>query len=283
MVDMDIKTDKTSDFIIKMFTSHFSDASTTFLAGVFEKIQDLFEGRYPGYQKSDTAYHDFAHTCRAAVTVSRILDGHIKSGKIPVLGRRDFELSIAATLLHDSGFIKKSRDDAGTGGKYTLTHVKRSEEFAATFLPEFDVSAEEIHLIQLMIDCTGVAVNVEYLPFNNDRDRFFGWVLGTGDILGQMAAPDYPESLYGLYQEFAEAAAYSNANGSWIEDYSSAEDLMKKTRNFYEGYVQWMLQTQWGGVHEALSHHFGNGKNPYLESIEVNIEDIEQRVQTAKN
>ncbi len=45
MVDMDIKTDKTSDFIIKTFTSHFSDASTTFLAGVFEKIQDLFEGR----------------------------------------------------------------------------------------------------------------------------------------------------------------------------------------------------------------------------------------------
>ena len=107
--------------------------------------------------------------------------------------------------------------------------------------------------------------------------------LDSGDILGQMAAPDYPESLYGLYQEFAEAAAYSNANGSWIEDYSSAEDLMKKTRNFYEGYVQWMLQTQWGGVHESLSHHFGNGKNPYLERIEVNIEDIEQRVRTAEN
>jgi len=51
MVDMDIKTDKTSDFIIKTFTSHFSDASTTFLAGVFAKIQDLFEGRYPGYQE----------------------------------------------------------------------------------------------------------------------------------------------------------------------------------------------------------------------------------------
>ncbi len=48
MVDMDIKTDKTSDFIIETFTSHFSDASTTFLSGLIEKIQDLFEGRYPG-------------------------------------------------------------------------------------------------------------------------------------------------------------------------------------------------------------------------------------------
>ncbi len=247
MVDMDIKTDKTSEFIIKVFASHFLKASTTFLEQSFERIQDLFEGRYPGYLKSDTAYHDFTHTCRASVAVSRILDGHIKSGKAPVLGSRDFELVIAATLLHDSGFIKQSNDAEGTGAKYTLTHVKRSGEFAATFLSEFGVTADETRLVQLIIDFTGVAVNVDYLPFKNDQERFLGWVLGTGDILGQMAAPDYPESLHGLYEEFAEAAAYSNANGSWIEDYSSTEDLMKKTRNFYEGYVQWMLQTQWGG------------------------------------
>jgi len=282
MVDMDIKTDETSDFIIKTFASHFSDASTTFLEQAFERIQDLFEGRYPGYLKSDTAYHDFTHTCRASVAVTRILDGHIKSGKAPVLGWRDFELVTAATLLHDSGFIKQSNDTEGTGAKYTLTHVKRSGEFAATFLPEFEVTADEIRLIQLIIDCTGVAVNVDYLPFNNDQERFLGWVLGTGDILGQMAAPDYPKSLHGLYQEFAEAAAYTDAKGSWIEDYSSAEDLMKKTRNFYEGYVQWMLQTQWGGIHEALLNHFGNGTNHYIECIEANIEDIERRVHTAK-
>ena len=282
MVDMDIKTNKTSNFIVKTFASHFPDASTTFLEKVFEKIQDLFEGRYPGYQQSDTAYHDFTHTCRATVAVTRILDGHIKSGKAPSLGWRDFELIIAATLLHDSGFIKQSDDSTGTGGKYTLTHVKRSEEFAATFLPEFGVTADEIRLIQLVIDCTGVAVNVEYLPFENEQERFLGWVLGTGDILGQMAAPDYPESLHGLYQEFAEAAAYSDAKGSWIEDYSSTEDLMRKTRNFYEGYVQWMLQTQWGGVHEALLHHFSDGKNHYIECVEANIEDIEQKVQTSK-
>ncbi len=282
MVDMDIKTDETSDFIVKTFASHFPDASTTFLEKVFEKIQDLFEGRYPGYQQSDTAYHDFTHTCRAAVAVTRILDGHIKGGKTPILEWRDFEMVIAATLLHDSGFIKKSDDATGTGGKYTLTHVKRSEEFAATFLPEFGVTADEIRLLQLVIDCTGVAVNVEYLPFSDDHERFLGWVLGTGDILGQMAAPDYPESLHGLFQEFSEAAAYSNANGSWIEDYSSAEDLMKKTRSFYEGYVQWMLQTQWGGVHEALLLHFGKGKNRYIECVEANIENIEQKVHSAK-
>ena len=282
MFDMDTRTEETLDLILETFASHFSDASTTFLEQAFERIQDLFEGRYPGYLKSDTAYHDFTHTCRASVAVTRILDGHIKGEKEPVLGSREFELAIAATLLHDSGFIKQSNDPEGTGAKYTLTHVKRSGEFAATFLPEFEVPSDDIRLIQLIIDCTGVAVNVDYLPFNNDQERFLGWVLGTGDILGQMAAPDYPESLHGLYQEFAEAAAYSNAKGSWIEDYSSAEDLMKKTRNFYEGYVQWMLQTQWGGIHDALLQHFGNGTNHYIKCIEANIEAIEKRVHTAK-
>ena len=40
--------------------------------------------------------------------------------------------------------------------------------------------------------------------------------------------------------------------------------------------------TQWGGVHEALLHHFEDGKSHYIERIEANIEDIEQRVATAK-
>ena len=135
MVNMDIKTDKTSDFIIKTFASHFSDASTTFLARVFEKIQDLFEGRYPDYQQSDTAYHDFAHTCRAAVTVSRILDGHIKSGKTPDLGRRDFELVIAATLLHDSGFIKQKHDATEQGANIPSLMSNEVRSLQQSFSP----------------------------------------------------------------------------------------------------------------------------------------------------
>ncbi len=279
MFDIDIDRKKTLDFVIKTFTSCFPGKSTTFLVKVFERVQDLFEGRYPGYQHSDTAYHDLTHTGKATVAVVRILDGHIKSGKSPALSWRDFELTLAATLLHDSGFIKQIGDDEGTGGKYTLSHVKRSGKFAAKFLPEFDVTADEIRLIQLAIDCTGVEVNLNKLPFENDRERFLGWVLGTGDMLGQMAAPDYPESLYALYEEFAEAAAYSDTIDSWINDYSSAEDLLSKTRGFYEGYVMRMLDTHWGGVHKALSHHFNSGKNLYLQSIEANLDHIERQVQ----
>jgi hypothetical protein len=279
MVNIDVDRRKTFEFVKETFSSCFPDESTTFLLKIFERVQDLFEGRYPGYQHSDTAYHDLTHTGKATVAVARILDGHIKSGHSPVLSCRDFELIVAATLLHDSGFIKQVGDDEGTGGKYTLSHVKRSGKFAAKFLPEFDVTADEIRLIQLAIDCTGVEVKVEDLPFENDKESFLGWVLGTGDMLGQMAAPDYPESLYALYEEFAEAAAYSEITDSWINDYSSAEDLLRQTRRFYEDYVKRMLETHWGGVHKALSHHFSSGENQYFHSIEANLAHIERQVQ----
>lgn len=232
MIDVHVESDETLDFVKNTFASHFLGKSTIFLEQAFERIQDLFEGRYPGYQRSDTAYHGFKHTCEATVAVVRILDGHIKSGKLPAVSSRDFELIIAAILLHDTGFIKQVGDSEGTGAKYTLTHVKRSQKVAASFLPEFGLTVDEFTLIQVLINCTGVKVEVDNLPFYNDQERFLGRVLGTGDILGQMAAPDYPERLSKLYKESREAAAYSNPNGSGIEVHHSAEDLMRQTHDF---------------------------------------------------
>ena len=270
----------TLSFTQEVLESHFPDHSNLFLKNVFQAIEDLFSGRYPGYQKSDTAYHDLAHTCEATVAVVRILDGHLKGGTPPALEARDFELAVATTLLHDSGFVKESDDLEGSGAKYTLTHVVRSGDFAEKCLPNLGVTADEIRLVKLAIDCTGVAVDVSALPFSNDRERFLGCVIGTGDILGQMAAPNYPERLPGLYSEFAEAANHSK--DSWIASYASARDLMEKTRVFYEGYVKSMLDGQWEQAHKALHHHFEDGKNHYLESIEANIDRIEAQLHIAE-
>ena len=161
MIDIHVENDKTLDFVKKTFISHFLGKSTIFLDKVFERVQDLFEGRYPGYQCSDTAYHGFTHTCEATVAVVRILNGHIRSGKPPAVSSLDFQLIIVATLLHDSGFIKQIGDNEGTGAKYILTHVERSQKFAANFLPGFGLTVDEIILIQLFIRCTGVKVDVD--------------------------------------------------------------------------------------------------------------------------
>jgi hypothetical protein len=195
------------------------------------------------------------------------VDGHIKSGKPPTLTARDFELAVAAILLHDCGYIKQIGDNEGTGAKYTLTHVNRSDEFAAKFLPPLGVSADEVRLVQLAINCTGLQVDTSKLEFQDARERFLGCALGTGDMLGQMAGDDYPERLPDLYREFVEAG---------IESYRSASDLMRQTRGFYDGRVQQLLNKEWGRVHEVLPQHFGNGRNLYLEAVDRNLKRIDQ-------
>ena len=274
-----VQTCEALNCIKQILSSHFSSESTAFVGRVFERVGELFEGKYPGYQASDTTYHDFTHTCEATVAVVRIVDGHLRSGKPPNLTHRDLELMVVASFLHDSGFIKEIGDDEGTGAKYTLTHVTRSGVFAAKFLEEFDVTPDEVRVVQLAIECTGIRVDVDSLPFNDDRERFIGCVVGTGDVLGQMAAPDYPEKLDRLYREFAEAATYPEASGTGIDTYTSVIDLMTRTRGFYRHYVQLMLETQWGGVYQALEHPFEGGENDYFQSIDANLDRIDQMLE----
>lgn len=270
-----VAADETPQYLRRLFSAHFPQRSTAALDAFLAQTAALFAGRYPGYQASDSAYHDFNHTLAATVATARLLDGHIKSQQAPTLSARDFELAIAGILLHDSGFIKEVGDTEGTGAKYTLTHVARSAAFAAEFLPPLGLSDDEIRIVQLAIQCTGLNVEVSKLRFRDDRERFIGCALGTGDILGQMADPDYPQRLPALYEEYQEATAFSGEQHGHIAGYKSADDLMRQTRRFYEEYACRMLATQWAGVQDALKHHFTDGKNHYIDAIETNLTRID--------
>jgi hypothetical protein len=266
----------TRDFVQGLISGHFPGHDFSFLAELFHHVDDLFAGHYPGYQRSDSAYHDLHHTCGAAEATARLLDGHLVGGLSPTLTARDLELAIAAALLHDSGYIKQLGDNEGTGAKYTLTHVQRSAEFAVRFLPPLGVTPDEVRVVQNAIHCTGVGVCVSRLPFRTPAERYLGCAVGTGDILSQMAAPDYLEHLPQLYAEFAEAAAYAGLDGTGIGNYQNVEDLMRRTRPFYEDQVQRMLNEEWDGVHREYEHHFGGAPNPYLSLIEGNLQRIDR-------
>jgi hypothetical protein len=260
--------------ILGILNQHFPDHPTDFLRALFGKIADLFDGRYEGYQACDTVFHDFSHTYQASVATARILDGHMAGGFEPRLTARDYELGIAGIWLHDIGFLKTVGDHPGTGAKYTLVHVDRSVQFADWFLPLFGVTADETRIVQQAIRCTGTNVNTAEIPFHNDRERLIGYALGAGDILGQMAAPDYPDKLPRLYSEFQEAGLV--AHDRTEESYDSARDLLAKTRQFFEGCVVSMLRDQWGSVDQRLPSHFADGRNHYMEAIAQNLDRIDR-------
>ncbi len=258
-----------------IMATHFPTHGTSFLDAIFDKVEALFTGHYPGYQACDMSFHDLAHTCVATEAVVRLLDGHIKGGNSPAITARDLDLAIAAALLHDSGYIKDSGDTKGTGAKYTLVHPTRSAEFAATFLPQFGLTPKEIRIVQIAIYGTGVDVDMSKLQIRNDREKYLACVIGTGDILGQMAAIDYPDRLPALFTEYKEAMSAIDKNKTIIAVFESSDDLMRKTRWFYEGYVRRMLETQWDSVYKDLEFHFQGGVNKYISAIEANVKRIE--------
>lgn len=267
--------------ITSVFQAHFPGQDPGFLRSAFGAVQQFFAGRYPGYQACDSVYHDFDHTNVACAAVARILDGHLKSGAPPKITARDFELTIAAILLHDTGYIKKTGDHEGTGAKYTLVHPSRSIEFARVMLTQLAAAPDEIAKVQAAIHFAGTE-NDEEIPALLPHDRFIGSVVGAGDILGQMATPDYPNQLPKLYREFREGAAFAGIHGTGIARYQSAADLMQRTREFYQTHALKLLIGRWGRVHEVLRCHFADGRNYYIEAIERNLDRIDELTRNQK-
>ncbi len=249
----------------------FPEAENAFIGRAFGWAEDWFTGNYPGYQAVDARYHDLEHTLQGTLCLARLLRGRHFTGTNPVLTPMMFELGLLAILAHDTGYLKRTDDMEGTGAKYTLSHVRRSGEFAANFYAAQGYSAGDISAVQSMIRCTGVNAVLSAIPFASELERVVGYALGTADLLGQMAAPDYVEKLPVLYAEFAEAARFNGPNTTKSIQFSSAEEMMRKTPAFWEKYVWPKINSDFGGLHRYLAVPFPDGPNHYLDCIEVNI------------
>jgi hypothetical protein len=256
----------------------FPSTDLLFVPRVFGWAIECFTGSYGDYQAVDARYHDFEHTLQGALCLARLLRGRHLAGAQPRFTQPMLQLSLLAMLLHDTGYLKKRGDTDGTGAKYTVTHVQRSAEFAGDLLKEKGFSAADIKAVQHMISCTGVNAALSIIPFQSELEKVAGWALGTADLLGQMAAEDYVDKLPTLYDEFAEATAYSKDRTHFIAMFSSAEDLMQKTPTFWEKFVRLKLDRDFGGLHHFLNDPYPSGPNPYFEHIEANIQRLRQRI-----
>ena len=252
----------------------FPKGNRAFVSEAFGMAVDCFRGRYKDYQPVDLPYHDLEHTLQGTLCFTQLLRGRHAAGVTPQLSQRVFELGVLAILLHDTGYLKKASDTHGTGAKYTITHVRRSADFASELLGEKGFAPAEIKAVQNMIYCTGVDSMLSGLPFQSEQEKIVGHALGTADLLGQMAAADYVEKLTALYREFAEAATFSKDRNHFVASFSSAEELMKRTPDFWENSVQPKLNRDFEGLYRFLNHPYPDGPNDYIARIESNIERL---------
>lgn len=245
----------------------------------FLDVLDLFTGKMEGYQKCDTKYHDLQHTMDEIGPMARIMDGWNRSKESPAISKKIFELGIIAVLFHDAGYIKKTGDTKGTGGKYTFRHIKRGKELVKNYLYRQGYSDRDVGSVHNIIACTELEADVSKLTFKSTEEKIVGFSLGTSDLITQMAAENYVEKLPYLFKEYKEAYEYEGMDKlqrDGITIFKSEEHLVKYAPHFYENVVKKRLETM-GALYRFLAFPSRGGKNPYLESIEKNMEKIKSQ------
>jgi hypothetical protein len=242
------------------------------LINLFSDLVRLFEGDYPGYHSCNTEYHNLNHTMDNVLALARIAHGASVSGR--EFQERPLRLGVISSFLHDTGYIQTTSDNTGTGAKYTSVHVERSIEFAKRYLKKNRFPVSDATDVSHMILCTDVHVND--IPFTSDGIRDMGLMVGTADLLGQMADRTYLEKLLFLYLEFKEGC---------IPGYEAERDMLVKTAHFYD-LVKKRLEKDLSGVNRFLLPHFRKRWNIdcdlYLESINRNINYL-GKIITEKN
>ncbi len=267
-------------FLRDRFTALFPGAPAGWLMRVFRDVDALFAGRHPDYQAIDVGYHDYEHTLQVTVCLVHLLEGWQATGTELRFTARQFEIAVAAALLHDSGYLRSRSDQNGTGAKFTYCHVLRSCAFLASYLPSLGATSSEVEGALEAINCTGPTVQISRLRFNGAAERIVGSVVATADYLGQMADPGYPDKLGVLYREFQESDDYLSVP-QHQRLFKSEQDLVARTPFFWTKFVQPKLETDFQGVHRYLARPAPGATHAYLEAIEHNIAEITHRAQAA--
>ncbi|MBN2532239.1 MAG: HD domain-containing protein [Spirochaetales bacterium] len=209
--------------IKKIFCHHYPANRFNPVKSYFVQVKRIFEGKFKGYKRCNTYYHDFKHTLDTLLASARILDGYnLKEKPIPVNMATNL---LAAALFHDVGYIQEEWDNEGTGAKFTKYHIQRSVEFLLKHQDKLRIDKDNIEMINRFIRCTGFASEMLLIKFLSEQERITGAILGTADLMGQMSDRTYLEKLLFLYYEFKEAE---------IEGYETEFDVIKKTIDFYE-------------------------------------------------
>lgn len=179
----------------------------------------------------------------------------------------DDDITIVATsaLTHDIGYAKQVGDKEGTGAQYTKTHVNRGIQFMRSYIEEKNWPPEWMPLIETSLLCTNPALVFSEINFIDDHAQTLGILVGTGDLVGQMADRSYLEKLLFLYFEFKEAN---------MGDFTSMVDMLRRTSDFYQ-LTRKKLDNEFGGTYRFLEPHFKNwfnsSHNYYIDSVDKNI------------
>jgi hypothetical protein len=261
-------------------TGHFDRVAAAF--GDFER---LFTGQFPGYFGCDTVYHDLQHTLDDTLAMARLLAGYDRShAPEQRLGPDRAAMGLVVALFHDAGYIRQTDDTQHrNGAEFTRTHVSRSAQFLARYLPTIGL-AEWVPVAAQIVHFTGYELKFDQIRLDDPRDRKVGHLLGTADMIAQMSDRCYLEKCRDrLYAEFVlGGVALARGDGDSLRvTYGSGLDVLRQTPEFVAETMRTRLDGEFGGAYRYLEVLF-DGRNPYLETIERTLAFLQQVLQSRR-
>ena len=267
-----------TDALLEVLGKHYDKDDLRAIPILVADFARLYRGEYPGYHACDVGYHNMQHVLDVTLAMARLIDGHeIVHGRDAPFGVELAVAGIACSLFHDSGYIRKRHDTQhDNGAEYTRIHVSRSARFMGDYLPKIDLEYA-VPICQRIVHFTGYEVNPADIEVPTEEERILGWLLGTADLIAQMADVAYLEKCRDhLYPEFV-GGGMAGKKGKYTKTgiiYKSPSHLMQSTPNFIRSAIQVRLDGYFHSYYRYAADHFG-GTNLYMDAIQDNCSRLE--------
>jgi hypothetical protein len=268
--------DEVRDAVQAIFQGAFAGSSFDILWVAFHDFERLFRGQYGDYLGCDTVYHDIQHTLDMSLAMARLLAGYEKSAApADRLGHERAVIGLIAALFHDSGYIRRRSETAIlNGAEFTGHHVSRSAEFLRGYLPLIGLGDQAAVAAQV-VHFTGYEMSLDDIELDDPKDSLMGHLLGTADLMAQMADRCYLEKCRDrLYAEFVLAGVATRPGPSGIQ-YESGIDLLRQTPGFFRLSARERLDTKFNRAYRYIEA-VCDARNPYFEAMEQNLGHLDR-------
>lgn len=248
----------------------------------FHDFRRLFRGQAEGYVGCDTLYHDQQHSLDVTLAMARLLTGYeLTAPEADRLGHERAVAGLICALFHDAGYIRRVGERHRNGAEVTPRHISRSAEFLTTYLPRIGLG-HWVPVARQVVHFTGYEIALDDIELDDPKDSIVGHLLGTADMLAQMADRCYLEKCRDrLYGEFVLAgiAVEQKSPREQVVRYASGADLLRQTPGFWEHSARARLEKSFNRAYRNVEPLFG-GQNPYLLAIEQNLRYLQQLLDT---
>lgn len=255
--------------ILYLATEICPDFNILLLHEIHQDISSFFKGTHPDFRQNTMPYHNLRHSLMVVLATVRLFHGlHCNGVKID---KQILLRGILAAYFHDTGMLLRKEDPVKHGSMYLANHESRSASMLQNYLKIKNLPAELALDCAIIIQYTELASTPASFPHHGEEIRLVGQVVGSADILAQMADRYYLECLPLLFSE-------QQMGG--INESETALELMEHTAYFYHNVVLKRLVTTFSDTMLAMRSHFRErhaiDRDLYLENIDRNMHYLKE-------